>query len=198
MNEWFTVRSFVNQYLDDLPIFKSILECFSCTYTHKSTGKCKEMLLRLEIFFAYVPVTYKCPVLVHCYYVYVGTRNVQEECCSSSSTMRLIRSLHCAHAKDMFFQRLLIAWKIARKVWEQRLLDSQIIRKIWKMYHLLAAIKSDRIVCLKQLRKCQINMKKYYLILSFSWYSLFVLTLKCSSALRMLPLVHHEANFAPY
>ena len=34
-NEWFTPRSCARECQDDLSIFKSMLGCFSCTFTHK-------------------------------------------------------------------------------------------------------------------------------------------------------------------
>ena len=44
-NKWLTARSIANEGQDDLSIFKSILECFSYTFTceiyQKSAKKCR-------------------------------------------------------------------------------------------------------------------------------------------------------------
>ena len=78
------------------PLLKAYWGAFLAPLLTKSTRKCQEMLLKLKILFAYVPVTHKHPQFGHGHHMYIHTQNVREECCSMSSTDHN-PSLHAMH-----------------------------------------------------------------------------------------------------
>ena len=129
-------RSCANECQDDLSIFKSILECFSCTFTHKIHHNMPRNAVQAikKHYIAYTPVTCLHTATV-CTFVHEMCRN-NAVACAAQSNSHLSIAWHCMTwqhlvflhkgsclkspfftlEKDFFFQNLLITWKIARKM----------------------------------------------------------------------------------